>query len=34
MDGAEDKLRVHQNSWDCFMKAWREGGVRLLYQDS
>ena len=32
MDGAEDKPRVYRNSWDCFTKAWREGGVRLLYK--
>ena len=32
MDGAEGAPRVYRNSWDCFMKAWREGGVNLLYR--
>lgn len=32
MDGADGAERVYRSSWDCFMKAWREGGVRLLYR--
>jgi solute carrier family 25 carnitine/acylcarnitine transporter 20/29 len=32
LDGADGKAREYRSSWDCFMKAWREGGVRLLYR--
>ena len=32
MDGFNNKARQYRSSWDCFMKAWREGGVRLLYR--
>jgi solute carrier family 25 carnitine/acylcarnitine transporter 20/29 len=32
LDGADGKPRQYKNSWDCFVKAWREGGVRLLYR--
>ena len=24
--------RQYKNSWDCFVKAWKEGGLRLLYR--
>ena len=32
LDGADGKRRQYKNSWDCFVKAWREGGVKLLYR--
>ena len=32
LDGVEGKNRQYKNSWDCFMKAWKEGGVRSLYR--
>jgi solute carrier family 25 carnitine/acylcarnitine transporter 20/29 len=32
LDGADGKPRQYSSSWDCFAKAWREGGVRLLYR--
>ena len=32
LDGADGAVRQYRNSWDCFVKAWREGGVRLLYR--
>ena len=32
MDGNEGARRVYSSSWDCFVKIWREGGVRLLYR--
>ena len=32
MDGADGRPRVYRNSWDCFLKAWREGGVKLLFR--
>lgn len=27
-----DGTKVYQSSWNCFLKAWREGGVRMLYR--
>ena len=32
LDGADGRPREYKSSWDCFAKAWREGGVRLLYR--
>lgn len=32
LDGADGSKRQYSSSWDCFMKAWREGGVRLLFR--
>ena len=32
LDGVDGKNRQYKNSWDCFMKAWKEGGVRSLYR--
>ena len=32
LDGANGEMRQYRNSWDCFIKAWKEGGVRLLYR--
>ena len=32
LDGANGGEREYRNSWDCLVKAWRQGGVRLLYR--
>ena len=32
LDGADGRERLYKSSWDCFIKVWREGGVRLLYR--
>ena len=32
MDGTDSKPRAYRNARDCFVKMWREGGVRLLYR--
>ncbi len=32
LDGGSGKVRQYRSSWDCFMKIWNEGGVRLLYR--
>ena len=32
LDGANGTERQYRSSWDCFTKAWREGGVRLLFR--
>ena len=32
LDGFNGRERQYKSSWDCFIKAWREGGVRLLYR--
>lgn len=32
MDGVDGAERQYRSSWDCFTKAWRDGGVKLLYR--
>ena len=31
-DGADGAPRMYRNARDCFVKLWREGGVKLLYR--
>ena len=32
LDGTDGNPRQYKSSWNCFVKAWREGEVRLLYR--